>query len=87
MEIFQLQAANMNSDSESGADTKPLLAVNINIPSYSSSEASSNPAVYIEPEKEAAAKRRFDKYFVPVSLIFIILASLDRNNVSELFAP
>jgi hypothetical protein len=38
--------------------------------------------IYIEPEKEAAARRKFDKYLVPVSLIFIVLSALDRNNVS-----
>lgn len=37
--------------------------------------------IYIDPEKEAAARRKFDKYLVPVSLIFIILSALDRNNV------
>jgi hypothetical protein len=40
-------------------------------------------AIYIEPEKEAAARRKFDKFLVPVSLIFIILSALDRNNVGD----
>lgn len=44
-------------------------------------------AIYIDPEKEAAARRKFDKYLVPVSLIFIILSALDRNNVSRVLAP
>jgi hypothetical protein len=39
--------------------------------------------IYINPEKEAAAIRKFDKFLVPVSLIFIILSALDRNNVSR----
>jgi hypothetical protein len=66
------------------ADTKPLLA-DISIPVYSScSEASSIPGsvIGITPEQEAAARSKFDKYLVPVSLIFIILSALDRNNVS-----
>lgn len=41
--------------------------------------------VYVDPEKEAAARRKFDKYLVPVSLVFIILSALDRNNVRVVF--
>lgn len=55
-------------DTEVGIDTQ-------------SNEAGSS--IYIDPEKEAAARRKFDKYLVPVSLIFIILSALDRNNVSR----
>jgi hypothetical protein len=44
-----------------------------------SGEAS--PVIYVDPVKEASARRKFDKYLVPVSLIFIILSALDRNNV------
>lgn len=44
-----------------------------------STEAGSS--IYVDPEKEASARRKFDKYLVPVSLIFIILSALDRNNV------
>lgn len=44
-----------------------------------STEAESS--IYVDPEKEASARRKFDKYLVPVSLIFIILSALDRNNV------
>jgi hypothetical protein len=42
-----------------------------------------NSMIYIEPEIEAAALKKFDKFLVPVSLIFIILSALDRNNVSD----
>lgn len=38
--------------------------------------------IYIDPEKEAAALSKFDKTVLPVSVIFLILSSLDRNNVS-----
>lgn len=41
--------------------------------------------IYIEPEKELAARRKFDKFLVPVSLVFIVLSALDRNNVSGPF--
>jgi hypothetical protein len=38
-------------------------------------------SIYLDPETEASARRKFDKYLIPVSLIFIILSALDRNNV------
>ncbi|ERT00485.1 hypothetical protein HMPREF1624_03858 [Sporothrix schenckii ATCC 58251] len=41
------------------------------------------PVVYVDPEKEASARRKFDTYLVPVSLIFIVLSALDRNNVGN----
>ena len=62
--------------------TKPLV-VDTKNPDDCVSEVASS-VTYIEPEKEAAARRKFDKYLVPVSLIFIVLSALDRNNVSEL---
>ena len=37
--------------------------------------------IYIDPKKEAAALAKFDKTVLPVSVIFLILSSLDRNNV------
>lgn len=37
--------------------------------------------IYIDPEKEKAAFKKFDKYVVPVSFIFMLLCALDRNNV------
>ncbi|KAH8901719.1 high-affinity nicotinic acid transporter-like protein [Thozetella sp. PMI_491] len=42
-----------------------------------------NSIIYIDPEKEASARRKFDIYLVPVSLIFIILSALDRNNLGN----
>jgi hypothetical protein len=50
---------------------------------YGSGEA--GPVIYIDPEKEAACRRKFDIYVVPVSVIFLVLSTLDRNNVSEVF--
>lgn len=41
----------------------------------------------IDPKKEAAALRKFDKYVLPVSVIFLVLSTLDRNNVSCAFDP
>lgn len=43
--------------------------------------------IYIDPEKEKAAFRKFDRYVLPVSVIFMVLSALDRNNVSLAFAP
>lgn len=39
--------------------------------------------IYIEPEKEAAVLRKFDKFVLPVSVVFLVLSSLDQNNVSK----
>lgn len=39
-------------------------------------------AIYIDPASEAACRRKFDLYVVPVSVIFLVLSTLDRNNVS-----
>jgi hypothetical protein len=39
--------------------------------------------MYIDPEKEAAVLRKFDKFVLPVSVVFLVLSTLDRNNVSR----
>ena len=39
--------------------------------------------IYIDPQKEKAALRKFDKLFLPMAFVFLILSSLDRTNVSE----
>ncbi len=57
-----------------GEDTKTPVVVDI-----ATGEVVSD--IYIDPEKERAALRKFDIYVFPVSIIFIVLASLDRNNV------
>ncbi|OAA56732.1 hypothetical protein SPI_07739 [Niveomyces insectorum RCEF 264] len=38
---------------------------------------------YIDPAKERAALRKFEFWLVPVAFSFLVLSSLDRNNVSE----
>ncbi|KAK5125287.1 hypothetical protein LTR85_000963 [Meristemomyces frigidus] len=48
---------------------------------YSSEVA--GPVIYVDPVKEAAARRKFDKYVVPVSVIFLVLSTLDRNNLGN----
>lgn len=45
-------------------------------------ESLSTDIIYVDPEKEKAALKKFDKWLVPVAFIFMVLSSLDRNNVS-----
>lgn len=40
--------------------------------------------IYIDPERERAAFRKFDRYVVPASFVFIVLCALDRNNVRKI---
>ena len=42
--------------------------------------------IYVEPEKLKSALRKFDIFFVPVTLMFQVLSSLDNNNVSKSLA-
>ena len=53
----------------------------INVDNYTSEEV--GQVIDIDPKKEAAARRKFDLYVLPVSVIFLVLSSLDRNNVSD----
>lgn len=39
--------------------------------------------IHIDPKKEAAVLRKFDKFVLPVSVVFLVLSTLDRNNVSR----
>ncbi|KAH8694248.1 high-affinity nicotinic acid transporter-like protein [Talaromyces proteolyticus] len=39
--------------------------------------------IYVDPEKEAAVLRKFDKYLLPVSVVFLVLSTLDRNNLGN----
>ena len=40
--------------------------------------------IYIDPEKEKAALRKFDRYVVPASFVFMVLCALDRSNVRKI---
>jgi hypothetical protein len=40
-------------------------------------------SIYIDPAREAAVRRKFDIYVVPVSVIYLVMSTLDRNNVSN----
>lgn len=37
----------------------------------------------LDPSREAAVRRKFDIYVVPVSVIYLVMSTLDRNNVSK----
>lgn len=80
----QLQIATMDFDST--MEKKPTV-VDTNSSVEYSSEAVEGSVIFIDPEKEAAVRRKFDKYVVPVSVIFLVLSTLDRNNVGEAFVP
>jgi hypothetical protein len=64
---------------------KPIILDNESAVDYATGETGS--VIYIDPAKEAACRRKFDKYVVPVSVIFLVLSTLDRNNVSKGPAP
>lgn len=75
----------MESDSAMGGMAKtPVLEAKIAEDCVSEV---ANSTIYVDPEKEEAARRKFDKFLVPVSLVFIVLSALDRNNVSEVLIP
>nr|RBQ95161.1 hypothetical protein FVER53263_20678 [Fusarium verticillioides] len=46
-------------------------------------EVASSASIYIDPEREAAVRRKFDTYVVPVSVIYLVMSSLDRNNLGN----
>ncbi|KAF2799763.1 MFS general substrate transporter [Melanomma pulvis-pyrius CBS 109.77] len=48
----------------------------------SAHDASSSP-IFVDPEKEKAALRKFDQYFLPMAFLFLVLSALDRSNVGN----
>ncbi|WYZ34266.1 hypothetical protein EsH8_I_000542 [Colletotrichum jinshuiense] len=69
-------------ESEQTAETKKPAVVDARgSVDYGSGEASS--VIYIDPAKEAACRKKFDKYVVPVSVIFLVVSTLDRNNLGN----
>jgi hypothetical protein len=44
-------------------------------------DVGTHTTIYIDPAREAAVRRKFDIYVVPVSVIYLVLSTLDRNNV------
>lgn len=71
----------MDSDSKTEMKKPAVVDAQNSVDDYCSGEL--GPLIYIDPIKEAACRKKFDKYVVPVSVIFLVLSTLDRNNVSE----
>ena len=58
---------------------KPVITNTSNSIDYGNGETDS--IIYIDPAREVACRKKFDTYVVPVSVIFLVLSTLDRNNV------
>lgn len=58
--------------------------INTKVSNDNSSEVAGS-TIHIDPKKEAAALRKFDIYLLPVSVVFLVLSALDRNNVRKAF--
>lgn len=70
------------------AETKVTKMVDTIKPDDSDPECTTaDTAIYIDPEKEAAALKKFDKFLLPVAFLFLVLSSLDRSNVLEYPMP
>lgn len=61
----------------------PVLDINAKRPFDDCASEIAGTVIEIDPAREAAARRKFDIYVLPVSVIFLVLSSLDRNNVSQ----
>jgi hypothetical protein len=74
----------MNSDKE-----EPIKSLSedpqVSEPRVSSENATS--ALYIDPEKEKAVVRKFDKFVLPQFVIIQILSNLDRTNIGNSYSP
>jgi hypothetical protein len=66
------------------ADSKIPVMVDEKFPEDISEEVMIGDAstIYIDPEKEKACLRKFDKFFMPQAFAFLVLNYLDRSNVS-----
>jgi hypothetical protein len=65
-------------------DLKTPVAINEKFPENVSEELMIGDAstIFIDPEKEKACLRKFDKFFLPQAFVFLVLNYLDRSNVS-----
>ncbi|KAL5326667.1 hypothetical protein ACEPPN_004356 [Leptodophora sp. 'Broadleaf-Isolate-01'] len=70
-------------DGPSSVDDKSQYAIEGVVDTTRDESEGTSQLIYIDPEKEAAAFRKFDKYVLPVSVIFQVLSSLDRNNLGN----
>lgn len=58
--------------------TKDTAAYDISRPDDSSD---GNVTIFVDPELEKSALRKFDKWLLPAAFVFLLLSSLDRSNV------
>jgi hypothetical protein len=78
--LFVVQFTNMESSTEKNKTPSPLEE---KVAGESSSEIGGHAAViFVDPVKEKAALRKFDKIFLPQAFVFLVLNYLDRSNVS-----
>ncbi|GAB7364275.1 hypothetical protein MBLNU230_g4821t3 [Neophaeotheca triangularis] len=54
----------------------------VRAPELHSEETLSN-GISVDPKLEKACLKKFDKWLVPIAFVFMVLASLDRNNVGN----
>ncbi len=71
----------MKSEPTSEMTKNPEVVESLNIDE--SEPGHSEAVIYIDPKKEVAALRKFDKFLLPVAFLFLVLSSLDRSNVSK----
>lgn len=64
------------------ADAKEIVMSDVTSTS-DKSEGCTQEAIYIDPEKEKAVLRKFDKYILPQAFLFILLNYLDRSNLGN----
>lgn len=55
-------------------------------PSYDDGTATTSNDIYVDPELEKSCLKKFDKWLLPVAFAFLVLNSLDRNNVNDAFS-
>ena len=69
----------------SSAKMEKDISINVTEPVKDDTTASrtSNQLIYVDPELEKYAFKKFDRYVVPASFVFILLCALDRNNVKN----
>jgi hypothetical protein len=61
----------------------PVVPNNTDTKNFDVQSEGVSSVVQDEPAKLKSALRKFDIFFVPVTLIFQVLSALDNNNVSE----
>lgn len=79
--IIHITLSLYKMDFEHRKEEMTKVSVIDNMASNDNSSEVAGSMIYIDPKKEAAALRKFDIYLLPVSVVFLVLSALDRNNV------